>query len=72
MTFTFLTFGSSPASKTVTEEVALFVLAAYRTSGVTGRWGALVWNIFEREKRETGMVSWLKQRSVKKKKQRHW
>lgn len=43
---TFLTPGSSPACKTVAEEVALFVLAAHRTSGMTRRWGALVWNIF--------------------------
>lgn len=47
---TFLTSGSGPACKTVTEEVALFVLAAHRTSGITGRWRALVWNIFKREK----------------------
>lgn len=47
---TFLTTGSGPACKTVTEEVALLVLAAHRTFGVTGRWRALVWDIYECEK----------------------
>lgn len=47
---TFLTPGSCPACKTVTQEVALFVLTAHRTSGITGRGGALVWNIFKCEK----------------------
>lgn len=55
---TFLTPGSGPARKTVAEEVALFVLAAHRTSRVTGRWGALVWNIFKQEERK-----WFKKRS---------
>lgn len=47
---TFLTTGSGPARKTVAEEVALLVLAAHRTFGVTGRWRALVWDIYECEK----------------------
>lgn len=52
---TFLTTGSSPACETVTEEVALFVLAAHRTSGITGRRGALVRNIYTsvRKQRQT-------------------
>lgn len=50
---TFLTSGSGPACETVTEEVALFVLAAHRTSGITGRRRALVWNIFACEKTKT-------------------
>lgn len=52
---TFLTTGSSPACETVTEEVALFVLTAHRTSGITGRWGALVRNIYVsiRKQRQT-------------------
>lgn len=61
---TFLTPGSSPACETVAEEVTLFVLAAHRTSRMTGRWGALVWNIFEQEKeRERESIVLLRKRS---------
>lgn len=41
----FLASGPRPAGEAVTQEVALFVLAAYGTSGVTGRRRALVGDI---------------------------
>lgn len=50
---TFITSGSGPACETVTEEVTLFVLAPYRTSDITGRRRALIWNIFKCEKTKT-------------------
>lgn len=49
---TFITTGSCPAGEAMTEEVALFVLAAHCASGVTGRWGALVWDILNKTNKE--------------------
>ena len=65
--FTFLTFGSSPASETVAEEVPLFVLAAHRFSGIARGRRALVWNIFKHEgekEKKKGERSVLQKESV--------
>ena len=49
---TSLTRGSCPACKTMTEEVALFVLTAHCTFGIT-RWRrALIWDILKWEKQK--------------------
>lgn len=50
---TFLTRGSRPAHKTMTEEVALFVLAADGTAGIAGIGRTLIGNILKCEKTET-------------------
>lgn len=42
---TFLTSGSRPAGEAVAQEVTLFVLTTHRTSLITWRRRALVWNI---------------------------